>query len=61
MRKSVLKRIKITGTGKLLRRRAGQNHFNAKKSRRSQLRKQTLLVGFSKTMARNIKQYANQT
>ncbi len=61
MRKSVLKRIKITGTGKLLRRRAGQNHFNAKKSRRSQLRKQTLLVGFSKTMARNIKQHTNQS
>ena len=50
--------MKITGTGKLLRRRAGQDHFNAKKSRRSQLRKQTLLVGFSKTMQRNIKRYS---
>lgn len=60
MRKAVLKRIKITGTGKLLRRRGGQNHFNAKQSRRGQLRKQTLLVGFSKTMERNIKGYMNQ-
>ncbi len=38
MRKAVLKRIKFTKTGKLLRRRAGQNHFNAKASRRTQLR-----------------------
>lgn len=28
--KSVTKRIKVTGTGKLLRRKRGQNHFNAK-------------------------------
>lgn len=60
MRKAVLKRIKITKTGKLLRRRGGQNHFNAKHSRRSQLRKQTLLIGFSKQMERNIKGYMNQ-
>ncbi len=34
--KSILKRIKITGRGKLMRRRAGQNHFNAKESGRTQ-------------------------
>lgn len=28
--KSVSKRIKVTGSGKLLRRTRGQNHFNAK-------------------------------
>ena len=39
MRKAVTKRIKITRTGKLIRRRAGQNHFNAKQSRRIQLGK----------------------
>lgn len=30
--KSLLKRIKITGTGKILKRPPGQNHFNAKDS-----------------------------
>lgn len=30
--KSFLKRIKITGTGKILKRPPGQNHFNAKAS-----------------------------
>ena len=29
-KKALLKRIKITGTGKILKRRPGQNHFNAK-------------------------------
>lgn len=36
--KSILKRIRITKTGKLVRRKAGQNHFNAKASRRAQRR-----------------------
>lgn len=56
MRKAVLKRIKITKTGKLLRRKSGQNHFNAKMSRRSQLRKNRL-SGFGKTMEKNFKNY----
>ncbi|MBI4158279.1 MAG: 50S ribosomal protein L35 [Candidatus Yanofskybacteria bacterium] len=30
--KSFLKRIKITGTGKLMKRPPGQNHFNAKEA-----------------------------
>ena len=30
--KSLLKRIKITGTGKVMKRSPGQNHFNAKDS-----------------------------
>ncbi|OGM99720.1 MAG: hypothetical protein A2817_02545 [Candidatus Yanofskybacteria bacterium RIFCSPHIGHO2_01_FULL_39_8b] len=30
--KSFLKRIKITGTGKIMKRPPGQNHFNAKDS-----------------------------
>ena len=37
--KSYLKRIKVTRTGKLMVRRAGQDHFNAKESRSSQLSK----------------------
>ena len=31
-RKSITKRFKITGTGKILRRASGQNHYLAKKS-----------------------------
>lgn len=30
--KSYLKRIRVTRTGKLIARKAGQNHFNAKQS-----------------------------
>jgi ribosomal protein L35 len=37
--KSFSKRLKVTKNGKLLMRKAGQNHFNAKESRRSQLHK----------------------
>ena len=38
--KSYAKRLKITKNGKITARKAGQNHFNAKESRRrSQLRK----------------------
>jgi ribosomal protein L35 len=35
--KSYTKRIKVTSTGKLKVRKAGQNHFNAKESRSTQL------------------------
>ena len=37
--KSLAKRLKITGTGKVMARKAGHNHFNAKASRVSQLAK----------------------
>jgi ribosomal protein L35 len=37
--KSLSKRLKVTRTGKVLARVAGQNHFNAKESRVSQLAK----------------------
>ncbi|HTP56775.1 MAG TPA: 50S ribosomal protein L35 [Candidatus Paceibacterota bacterium] len=30
--KSLAKRIKVTGTGKITKRKPGQNHFNAKNS-----------------------------
>jgi ribosomal protein L35 len=47
-RKSVLKRLKITGQKKLLRRPVHQNHFNAKETsqktrRKRQLKKLTLV------------------
>jgi ribosomal protein L35 len=31
-KKALLKRIKVTGTGKLMKRPPGQNHFNAKEA-----------------------------
>ena len=31
-KKAILKRFKLTGTGKILRRQTGQNHYRAKKS-----------------------------
>ncbi|OHA00596.1 MAG: hypothetical protein A3H71_02895 [Candidatus Sungbacteria bacterium RIFCSPLOWO2_02_FULL_48_13b] len=37
-RKSITKRIKITSSGKLLRRVSRKNHFNAKERRATQLR-----------------------
>lgn len=40
--KSILKRVKITKRGKIIRRKAGQNHFNAKESRKIQHRKREL-------------------
>lgn len=53
--KSVSKRIKVTGTGKLMRRTQGQNHFNAKQSGQEERGKR----GFSqvaKTDAQKLKQ-----
>lgn len=35
--KSLSKRLRVTGTGKIMARQAGQNHFNAKASRTKQL------------------------
>lgn len=37
--KSFSKRIKVTKNGKLISRKAGQNHFNAKESGRTQMKK----------------------
>lgn len=35
--KSITKRLKITRGGKIMNRKSGQNHFNAKESRKKQL------------------------
>ncbi len=59
MRKAVLKRIKITKTGKLLRRGSGQNHFNAKESRRAQMRKKSTR-GLYPATDKRIRAYINQ-
>lgn len=37
--KSFTKRLKVTKNGKILARKAGQNHFNAKEDRSAQLNK----------------------
>lgn len=37
--RSLIKRIKITGTGKVLKRKPGQNHFNAKDNGKAGMRK----------------------
>lgn len=56
MRKAVLKRIKITKTGKILHRIAGQNHFNARESRKAQIR-QKKMEGFTGALEKKIRQY----
>lgn len=47
--KSYAKRLKLTRNGKLVSRATGQNHFNAKESRRSQLKKKNASVPFHMT------------
>ena len=47
--KSFAKRLKLTKNGKLFSRATGQNHFNSKESRRSQLQKKNSRVPFSMT------------
>lgn len=54
MRKSILKRFKITKTGKILRRPTGQNHYLAKKSGKAK-RKSRKWVKVSKWEAKKIK------
>jgi ribosomal protein L35 len=58
MKKAVLKRIKITKSGKLLRRGSGQNHFNAKASRTVQMR-QGKLRPMTMVLGKKIKAYIN--
>ncbi|OHA00210.1 MAG: hypothetical protein A3G49_02695 [Candidatus Sungbacteria bacterium RIFCSPLOWO2_12_FULL_41_11] len=53
--KSILKRIRFSKGGKISKRKAGLNHFNAKASRCSQHRKNQPAT-FSKAFERKIKQ-----
>lgn len=53
-KKSILRRFKITKTGKVMRRGASGRHLNAKKSR-SRRRRQGLLRELTGPMARKIK------
>ncbi len=54
--KSLTKRLRVTGTGKLMARQAGQNHFNAKASRTKQLatRKSVEIKLSPKLMGKNL-------
>lgn len=53
-RKSILKRFKITKTGKILRRPTGLNHYRAKKSGKK-IRKSRKWLPLSKAEAKKIK------
>lgn len=53
-RKSILKRFKITKTGKVLRRATGQDHYLVKKSGKK-IRKNRKLIEVSKWEAKKIK------
>lgn len=51
--KSYSKRIKVTKNGKLVARRPGQNHFNARQTGRQRLkRKRTQILSLSKRITR---------
>jgi ribosomal protein L35 len=51
--KSFTKRIKVTKNGKLVTRKAGQNHFNAKEGGRSQLKRNRTLALVMKNKAKS--------
>jgi len=53
-RKSILKRFKITKTGKILRRPTGLNHYRMKKSGKK-IRKSRKWISLSKSEAKIIK------
>ena len=55
-RKAVLKRIRITPNGKLLRRHSRQNHLNAKASRKNQMAQKGLFA-VHPTIAKKLKRY----
>lgn len=51
--KSYTKRIKVTKNGKLVARKPGQNHFNARQSGQQRLRrKRTQVLNYSKRVTR---------
>ncbi len=51
--KSYTKRIKVTKNGKLVARKAGQNHFNARQTGRDRLKKRrTVALTLSKRITR---------
>jgi ribosomal protein L35 len=59
-RKSILKRFKITKTGKILRRPTGLNHYRAKKSG-GKIRKSRKWIPLSKAEAKIIRRLMSST
>ena len=55
-KKALIKRFKITGTGKILRRLAGQNHYRAKKTGQAK-RTGRKWVQLSKSETKRVKRY----
>lgn len=55
-KKAILKRFRITKTGKILRRMSGQNHYRAKKTGERK-RKGRKWVPLAKSEARKLKKY----
>ena len=51
--KSFSKRLKVTRNGKIVARKAGQNHFNAKETRRAQQHKRRTVGLVMKNKARS--------
>ena len=58
IKKALIKRFKITGTGKILRRLSGQNHYRAKKTGQMR-RKGRKWIKISKSETRKIKKFLN--
>lgn len=54
--KTVAKRVKITKTGKLLKRKGGQDHFNARESGKV-TRNKRRDIAVSESYVRNLKQF----
>ena len=51
--KSYAKRFKVTRTGKILSRKAGQNHFNAKERSRTSMNKKRMVGVVMKNKAKS--------
>jgi large subunit ribosomal protein L35 len=52
--KATAKRVKVTGTGKITKRKAGQDHFNSRESGNVTRNKRTD-IGFAKTLTKTVK------
>jgi len=54
--KSFSKRLKLTRTGKIVARKPGQNHFNAKESRSSQMNQRRTQGVSARTITNKVRQ-----
>jgi large subunit ribosomal protein L35 len=57
--KAIAKRFKVTGSGKVLKRKDNQNHFNAKDTGKTTRQKRNDM-NLSETHAKNIRQLLNK-